>query len=241
MIEFRRAPGSLRGWYDQIYREQGIRQMDSFYLWVLELLEAQPGQRLVDISCGEGQLVRFAAAAGVKAVGLDIAETALRVAAQAGASAGWVVTDAEKLPLADASFDLLTNIGSLEHYESMHTAVHEMARVLRPGGKAAILVPNTFGLRWNVMHAWRTGDVADDGFQPLQRYGSRVFWTNLLVEAGLQVERVLGYEHETALPRTWQDVKVYLKRPKQIRTALLIAPRIPVNMASNFIFLCRRS
>ncbi|MBI3943539.1 MAG: class I SAM-dependent methyltransferase [Chloroflexi bacterium] len=240
MIEFRRAPGHLRTWYNQIYTDRGIRQMDSFFLWVLEVLDARQGERLLDVSCGEGQLIQLARARSINAMGVDISDAAVKIAAQHARGAGVMVGSAEEIPLADSSFDLITNIGSLEHYESMATGAKEMARVLRPGGRAAIYVPNTFGLRWNVMHAWRTGDVADDGFQPLQRYGSRVFWTNLLMGAGLQVAQTLGYEHETARPRTWQDVKLYLNRPKQIRTALLIAPWIPVNMASNFLFLCRR-
>lgn len=221
--------------YDALHAQGHLRQRDSFYKWLLSLLEARPGQKLLDISCGQGVLVAFAARAGLEATGLDLSASAL-LAAAGEAPAGLCLANAEALPFPADSFDRVTNIGSLEHYFRPALAVQEAARVLRPQGLALILLPNTFGLLGNIVHVWRTGDVFDDG-QPLQRYGTQGQWRRLLEMNGLAVERTVKYEREW--PRTWRDAAWYARRPhKLIRTAL--AAWIPTNLASFLIYLCRK-
>ncbi len=234
MIEIRHT-SETQPVYDAIYRGTAIRQMDSFFLWIQELLRIAPGERLLDVSTGRGQMVQLALERGIQAYGLDFSGVACRLAS--GRSPGHIVcADAHALPFPDNSFDAVTNLGSLEHLQDMAQGVREMARVLRPSGRACITVPNTFGLFWNVQVAWRTGDVDDDG-QPLQRYGTRRQWEQLLESNGLQVVEVRGYEHEHAFPRTWQDVRRYWFRP--IRTTrMLLSPLLPVNLAGQFVFLC---
>lgn len=235
MIEIRHPVDPQRR-YDDIYAGETIHQMDSFFLMVKELLDLRPGQKLIDIATGRGQMVAFAGA-GVKAYGLDFSATACQ---RAGVRTPGVIfqADALHLPLPANSFDAATNLGSLEHFEDMQFAVREMARVLKPTGLALLTVPNTFGLRWNVQYAWRTGDVDDDG-QPLQRYGTRRQWETILQENGLAIERVLGYEHERAFPRTKRDMLNYLRHPRRLFSMLFITPFIPVNMAGQFVFICR--
>lgn len=221
--------------YDHLHAQGHLRQRDSFYKWLLGLLHARPGQALLDISCGQGALLSFAARAGLRATGLDLAPSALAAAARQ-APAGLCLGNAERLPFPAGSFDLVTNVGSVEHYFRPAVAVREAARVLRPEGLALILLPNTFGLLGNVLHVWRTGDVFDDG-QPLQRYGTHGQWRRLLEMNGLTVQRTVKYEREW--PRTWPDLAFYARRPhKLIRAAL--AAVIPTNLASFLIYLCRK-
>lgn len=235
MIEIRHTRETQAA-YDEIYTGEAIHQMDSFFIWVCKLLEVSEQSSLLDIATGRGQMIGFARQMGAKAIGMDFSWVACQRAAER-APGGAVNADAHMLPFASQSFDLATNIGSLEHFERMDYAIQEMARVLKPGGKALFTVPNTFGLRWNVQYAWRTGDVDDDG-QPLQRYGSRKQWERLLQANGLRVQRVLGYEHERAYPRTRQDLVNYLKHPRRLISLLFVTPLIPVNMAGQFVFIC---
>jgi len=221
--------------YEALHAGGHLRQRDSFYKWLLGLLAARPGQSLLDISCGQGALLSFAAQAGLEVTGLDLAGSAL-VAAAGAVPAGLCLANAEQLPFTTDSFDLVTNIGSVEHYFRPSLAVREAARVLRPAGLALILLPNTFGLLGNILHVWRTGDVYDDG-QPLQRYGTPGQWLRLLEINGLAVQRTIKYEREW--PRTWPDVAFYARRPyKLIRAALSAA--IPTNLTSFLIYLCRK-
>jgi SAM-dependent methyltransferase len=223
--------------YDVLHDTGYLRQRDSFYKWFLSLLRPRPGQRLLDISCGQGAFLHFAVEAGLRATGLDLSPVAMTITASRVPAAGASVADAEQLPYAEGTFDYVTNIGSLEHYFHPHSAVREMARVLRPGGRALILTPNTFGLLGNVLYAWHNGDVFDDG-QPLQRYGTRAQWCRLLEQNGLLVKRVFKYER--AWPRTMEDLCWYVLHPHKLVRPLL-SWVIPLNLSSFLVYMCSKS
>ena len=221
--------------YNQIYEGKGIRHLDSFYMWILSLLPAQPGQRLLDVSSGEGSLGYFARRRGLRAYGVDFSFAALKTGVQDYDFRLVCVSNAECLPLPDRSFDFVTNIGSVEHYFDPAIAIREMSRVLKPGGVACILLPNAFSLFGNVKYVWQVGDVFDDG-QPLQRYNTRLGWQHLLAENGLHSFKILKYEREW--PRTFKDGWWYLRRPLKT-LKLFVSFLIPVNLANSIVYLCR--
>jgi len=169
-------------------------------------------------------------------VGIDLAETAVIRARQQHPGLAVVTGDAERLPFRDASFDLVTNIGSLEHYVDPAAGVREMARVLRPGGRALVLVPNTFGLLWNVYKVCLTGAISDDG-QVLQRYGTRREWSDLLEGGGFAIDRVTKYDREW--PRTAADLWFYGTHLRKL-VALALSPFVPVNLGGCLVFLLHR-
>ncbi len=241
MIVIRRETGYrdadwTRHAYNDIYSGRGIRLLDSFYQWVLDVLKPAAGARLLDVSCGEGTIVREARARGVRAVGFDLSLQATQRASREAAGAV-LVANGEQMPFADASFEYVTNVGSLEHFLDMAQGVREMARVLVPGGTAAILVPNTFSILQNSYEALRKGHAVDDG-QPLQRYGARKDWERLLEANGLRVKWVGKYERE--VPRSLHDWRIYLSNWRWM-VRLLLAPLVPVNWASHFYFICERA
>jgi ubiquinone/menaquinone biosynthesis C-methylase UbiE len=235
LIEIRHTH-ETRSSYDSIYLGDAIHQMDSFFIWACSKLSITHGTRVLDIATGRGQMVEFAHQRGAATYGIDFSLTACKIARKYSRS-NIVNCDAQILPFCDQYFDVVTNFGSLEHFEHMAIGIQEMVRVLKPNGIACLTVPNTFGLRWNVQIAWRTGDADDDG-QPLQRYGTRKQWQTLLQENGLIVKKVLGYEHERAFPRTKKDMINYLKHPRRLLSMLFVAPLIPVNAAGQFVFIC---
>ncbi len=220
--------------YDSLHAAGHLVQRDSFYKWLVSLLRPSPGQRMLDVSCGQGGMLKFAAKARLEAVGLDFAPAAVKQVRELDSEASVHVGDAERLPYGDDTFDYVTNIGSVEHYLHPYWAVQEMSRVLKPDGLACILLPNTFGLLGNILHVRRTGDVFDDG-QPLQRYGTLKQWQRLLESNGLDVVHVR--KHERAWPRTWADLWWYCLRPhKWVRVMLSLF--IPLNLSSFLVFLC---
>ena len=228
-----RESGSV---YDELFEAQEFEHIESFYLWVMRLVNPRPGSTFLDVACGAGALVRLARKAGVCAAGVDISEVGARVACSRveGAVA---VGAGERLPFASASFDYVTNMGSLEHFFSPLLGVKEMARVLKPGGKAFILVPNTFSLLSNIWLAFRTGRTSVDE-QPIQRYGARADWEALIRAGGLVVKKTWKYER--SWPRVLSDWHYYLKRPKEL-LRLFAAPFVPLNLAFCFMFACEHT
>jgi ubiquinone/menaquinone biosynthesis C-methylase UbiE len=225
--------------YDKIFTGEAIHQMESFFIWICSILRVGPGIRLLDVATGRGQMVEFATKRGAEAYGIDLSSVACTIASKKVKMA-FLCSNGQELPLKSGAFDIITNLGSLEHFERMDIGIQEMARVLKPSGLACLTVPNTFGLRWNVQYAWKWGDVDDDG-QPLQRYGTRKQWETLIEDNGFKINKVLGYEHERAIPRTLKDMLNYLKHPKRLLSMLTIARILPVNMAGQFVFICKRT
>jgi len=76
---------------------------------------------------------------GVDLTGQAIAVTRERLALH-GQRSRLLVTDAERLPFADASFDLVYSWGVVHHSPDTPAAVREIARVLRPGGRARVMI-----------------------------------------------------------------------------------------------------
>lgn len=242
MLEIRHRavlePGTTQDAYDRFFQERDMLLRDSFYLWLIDLLHPLPDGLLVDISCGQGKLVALATARGLRAVGVDFAYQGLLKAQGATPSAVWVAGDGEQLPFADATADYVTHIGSLEHYEHMALGAREIGRILKPTGRACILLPNAFGLLGNIRYVQHYGEIFDDG-QPLQRYATRRTWSALLGQNGLEIERLVTWG-EVERPRTRRDLAALARRPQRIvRSAL--AALTPVNLANHFVFLCRRA
>lgn len=237
--------------YDRLHAKGELRRPDGFWTWLLAELAAVPGQRLLDVASGAGQFAALAARSGLEVVAVDYSRRALGGHADEedppsrnqlqpdGRSAfARVQANGERLPFADGRFDRVTNIGSLEHFADPASGAAEMARVLAPNGLALILLPNAFSLRGTVFHAWRTGHQLDDG-QPIQRYGTRGQWARLLGAAGFSVERVLGCESFTPRPQGLRGWSPILRHPSRI--LLLVDRKLPVNMAAEFIFVCRKA
>jgi ubiquinone/menaquinone biosynthesis C-methylase UbiE len=97
--------------------------------------EPGPSGRILDIGCGAGQTI-VALGAGNRAVGVDIDVDALRVAARGpvGEPLRVAAAQGERLPFADASFDYVYSRVALP-YMDIPSAIGEMHRVLRPGGR----------------------------------------------------------------------------------------------------------
>lgn len=241
MIEIRHSnmhdTEDTRAAYNQLYQDTGILLRNSFYLWLLDLLKPEPGQLLLDVSCGQGRLVKFAQEKGLLAMGMDFAEEAVYKGLVDAPQSGWAVADGERLPLREACVDYVTHIGSLEHYQNPEAGMSEIARVLKSSGTACVLLPNSYGLFGNIKHVWQTGHVFDDG-QPLQRYNTRGGWHDMLAANGLKAFRTYKYEREW--PRTLADIGWYLTKPAKV-ARLFVSWLVPTNLANCLVYLCRRS
>jgi SAM-dependent methyltransferase len=100
------------------------------------------GERLLDVGCGAGQLALIAARAGAQVTGCDIAtnwvESARARAKAEGLNATFDEGDAEALPYADASFDVVASLIGAMFAPRPVLVASELKRVCRPGGKIAM-------------------------------------------------------------------------------------------------------
>jgi SAM-dependent methyltransferase len=117
---------------------------------VLSALALKPGAALLDVGFGTGSFLRRLAGGGFAVTGVDTSDAAVSRALQDGLTVKWA--DAQDLPFADASFDVVTARHMLYHVPDPIRALAEARRVLRPGGVFAGVVnienamPALFGI-----------------------------------------------------------------------------------------------
>jgi len=99
-----------------------------------------PGQRLLDVGCGRGEMLAAFAAHGLDCSGLDLAPSAGSLAPQAPVSLCNVTC--EPFPLPDAGFDAVFLKSVIEHMVDPAHLLAEIMRVLKPGGRLILLTPD---------------------------------------------------------------------------------------------------
>jgi len=102
-------------------------------------LTVRPGDRVLDACCGTGDLALAARDAGAEVVGLDFSEPMLQRARRKGPGLEWVQGDLLALPFDDGSFDAATVGFGVRNVADLERGLAELARVVRPGGRLAIL------------------------------------------------------------------------------------------------------
>ncbi len=105
----------------------------------LARLDLAPGTRMLDVGCGAGQIAIPAARAGVRVTGIDLAANLVAQARERAVAAGVDATfdegDAEALPYADASFDVVVSLIGAMFAPRPDLVAAELLRVCRPGGR----------------------------------------------------------------------------------------------------------
>lgn len=142
-LEMTDAPVGSREFFDDLddYRFDKLA-----YLPRIVNFNAYAGKRILEVGCGIGtDLVRFARG-GADVVGVDLAESAIRLAArnlELHECAGrLMIADGTRLPVADRSVDLVYAHGVLQYAPDPRGIVTEALRVLRPGGEGIFMVYN---------------------------------------------------------------------------------------------------
>ena len=187
--------------------------------WVLRALRVEAGAVVVDLAAGTGKLTRLLAPAGATRVAVEPVDGMRAVLRQAVPSVPVVAGTAEALPLRAASADAVT-VAQAFHWFDAPRAFAELARVLRPGGRLAVVSNRRDrSLSW-VAAVWAIMDEVESDAP----WGSDANWwdpTHLgptLAPAGEAVfhhrhattpegvvERIRGVSHVAALPPDRRD------------------------------------
>jgi 2-polyprenyl-3-methyl-5-hydroxy-6-metoxy-1,4-benzoquinol methylase len=116
-----------------------------------ELLKHRPPGWILDVGCYDGQFISRVVqpGPGQRTVGIDVSHSALRTAGRAGLLSVRAQVEAA-LPFAAGSFATVVAAEVIEHVFDTQAVVHELARVLRPGGWLALTTPNLVALSGRV-------------------------------------------------------------------------------------------
>lgn len=144
-----------------------------------------PGDRVLDVAAGSGNVAVPAAAAGARVVGSDLTpelfDVGRRLAAEAGVEVEWAEGDAEALPYADHTFDTVTSCVGVMFAPHHQAAAGELVRVCRPGGTIGLIAWTPEGFIGQLF-ATMKGYVAPPpaGVQPPPLWGSEEHARGLL-------------------------------------------------------------
>lgn len=114
--------------------------------WMIDCLEVGRDDRVLDVGCGPGLAVAYAAASDSRAVGVDASPTMVRHAGRRNRAAirqGRVEirrADATRLPFADAAFNKVGSLNSLQFWPAPEQGLAELHRVLAPAGRVAVVL-----------------------------------------------------------------------------------------------------
>jgi len=142
-------------------------------------------RRALDVGAGTGLLLSRLREAhpALEATGLDLAAGMARAARERAPSARWLVADAEALPFAACSFDLVVSTSALQWVPRLDRAFAEARRVLAPGGLLAVAL---FGgeTLWELRSAWREA-LPEGAIDRTHRFASAAEVEAALRAAGL--------------------------------------------------------
>jgi 2-polyprenyl-3-methyl-5-hydroxy-6-metoxy-1,4-benzoquinol methylase len=189
-----------------------------WYLLVREYIGDVAGLRILEVACGRGGFVRQLARAGARVTGCDFSSAALRAASSkvflpdAPQLAALVQGDAQSLPFADNSFDVVVSCETIEHLPQVQSALAEFYRVTLPGGRLFLTTPNYFNFMglYEIYARVRHPRRQDD--QPFDRRQWFPQVHGWLRQAGWKIVRTDGTVHQFPLfpghnPVRWEALE----------------------------------
>jgi SAM-dependent methyltransferase len=125
-----------------------IREADDCEPWAfsdqIHGYSQSAGLRVLDVGCGNGYVLGQYAKFGAAVSGVDLTQTAIDLSrtrfALAGFKGDFRLTDGERLPFDDNTFDIACSMGVLHHIEDPRPMVAEMHRVIKPGGRIILML-----------------------------------------------------------------------------------------------------
>jgi demethylmenaquinone methyltransferase/2-methoxy-6-polyprenyl-1,4-benzoquinol methylase len=128
--------------YDLITRVLSYGQDARWKAKLVAIADVRPGERALDLACGTGDIAFELARRGARVTGLDVTHRMVQLArgkASSDPRVSFVTGDMMALPFPDRSFDLVTTGYGIRNVPHIETAVGEIRRVLRPGGRVLSL------------------------------------------------------------------------------------------------------
>jgi SAM-dependent methyltransferase len=206
---------------------------------VLEWLDAKPGEYILDLGCGDGQLSKRIADSGASVLGVDTSAEMI-----AAARERWIEAEqasAESLPFGTGVFDAVFSNAALHWVRNQDGMLEEVHRVLKPGGRFVAEMGghgNIAAIRVALMAALERHGLGDreDG---VNYYPTPDCYTQRLQEHGFSIERMALIPRPTPLPDSGMEAWLRTFRrgvldgiPEELRdqvveeTTTLLAPAL---------------
>lgn len=164
--------GEVADWYDQHVGDTGGEYHEKLIIpGVLRLLAPAPGERIIDIACGQGVLCRALHSRGIDVTGVDAADELIRAARSRGpAEIKYLLGDVRDLSdLQAAEFDAAACVMAIQNIHPLPPVFHSIARLLKPTGRLIMVMMHPC-FRGPKESSWGWDATAGVQFRRVDRY-----------------------------------------------------------------------
>lgn len=220
---------SAREFYDKEYHyEEDVTVIDQRRVkHFFKEVKFSEVNRYLDIGCGVGWALKYCFNKGIKCVGFDISEKAIYLSRDIlPQRITTLVADGEKLPFKNGTFDLVSSLGTIEHFSSPAKGLEEIKRITKKGGQILLVVPNSYWVL-NKVKLYRGTE------QPQEMLATMGEWARFIQKHNLDIKEI-GKDIGPKILKT--------KKPTGIlkRLFLKFTIALPILFAYQFVFICRR-
>lgn len=224
----------IRSFYNEEYYKQ-LPESTNFsvswhYRYIAGKLGNLSGIRVLDIACGTGEWLGLLQQYGAIINGIDLSSRAIGVCKKRYGNNNFYTGQAENLPFKTGTIDLITCLGSMEHFVDPEQALTEMRRVAKPDAKYVILVPNSEFLpaRLGLYKGTNQAKIKEDA-RTLEE------WQKLFEDAGLRIQA--RYRDLHILDRKWIMKNGLAGVLPRIATSVML-PLWPLRWQYQVYFIC---
>ncbi len=220
-------------YYNNIYHRSGLlqREVSPHLRRLARRLGPLEGKQLLDVGCGTGQWLMAAAQCDAIPFGIDISQVAIDACRQVLSHAELHCGSAESLSFKDKRFDVISCLGSLEHFLDSKCALKEMVRVAKPTATFLFCVPNANFLTCRVGLYCGTQQA-----EIREEVRTLAAWEELFNSAGLSVTSRWRDLH--VLSWSWIGQGNWYLRPIRAAQALVL-PLWPISWQYQVYHLCK--
>ena len=216
-IKSREAIALLNIKFEKLFRTYSI---------FLDILKTEKNKNILDVGCGDGNLLKVAEDRGLLSFGVDISLSAIRTSQLITKKSKTILARGENLPFKEKFFDYITCLGSLEHFLDQKKALKELKRVSRDDAKFCIMVPNINFWGWRLEGKTGTGQVQE---KLLDLNG----WKKVIEKSGFSIVKTFKDKHPPKIFNTLSVIERILYEP--------LWYIVPLKLCPQFIFICKKS
>ncbi|MGI9222163.1 MAG: class I SAM-dependent methyltransferase [Woeseiaceae bacterium] len=225
----------MKSFYDDVYYADTNKALQgSAHLNNLAMkIGVRSDDAVLDVACGLGEWLLVCQENGAAVAGVDLSGRAIEFCKKHLPNGDFHAVPAEQLPFSDSSFDVVSCLGSLEHFVDPVVAMKDMVRVAKPDARFLLLVPNAdFLTRKLGLFGGTNQKDAKEVVRTLEE------WERLFNEAGLEVSSRWKDLH--VLSWSWISMNGWFAVPLRTLQALML-PLWPMRWQYQVYHLCERA
>ncbi|MEM8722312.1 MAG: class I SAM-dependent methyltransferase [Cyanobacteria bacterium P01_G01_bin.39] len=191
-------------WHESVHGEENPIEINlsSWHKTALNLSPPLENLNILEVGCGVGDFALHLVNFDANVTAVDFSPHAIEIAKKKSTaqnkSVNFRVADAQSLPFADNSFDLLLSCECLEHVPEPQLALNEFKRVLKPQGKLVLTTENysnAMVLYWLKCWIFKKPFNSGAGVQPIEHFF--LYWRvkRMFHLSGFQVQNMVGWHH----------------------------------------------